>query len=367
MKLRRRARLVCRWELDGFLVGVPREDRWLKVSAEIVDVLRAASDPIDDDELLRYAEPDRRDELAASIQTLREFGLLTTDDGAADRESVGLWERWGSVTHRYHVSARDANYLVGSPERDAVAGEIVAEGGSPAIFKDYPGAPIVGLPRRPKPLDMRLDDAFANRRTHREFTDDPVDIDELSTLLFYGFAPIRFLDGAQFGVQQGRASASAGGRHEVECYVVAHNIRGVAPGLYHYSPRQHALELLSDSVGRAEVRALTYDQAPAYSGALTIFTTAVANRLAWKYRHPRAYRLWLHDAGHYAQTYALACTALGLGPFQTIAFQDSAVERLLGVDPDDEFAVYLLAAGVPAGATAGRPADFRYPPPTVLR
>jgi len=81
----------------------------------------------------------------------------------------------------------------------------------------------------------------------------------------------------------------------------------------------------------------------------------------------------MYDAGHYAQTFALTCTALGLGPFQTIAFADTAVERFLGVDGAQEFAVYLLAAGVPADAettgavTAALPTDFRHPAPAVLR
>jgi nitroreductase len=55
----------------------------------------------------------------------------------------------------------------------------------------------------------------------------------------------------------------------------------------------------------------------------------------------------MYDAGHYGQTFALAATAMGLGPFQTVMFNDSEVEKLLGVDSDEEFAVYLLTAGVP--------------------
>lgn len=223
------------------------------------------------------------------------------------------------------------------------------------------------LPRRPLNLTAPVDDVFAARRTHRRFTGAPVTLDQLGTLLFHSFAPHRFIDGGAFGVQQCRVSASAGGRHEVEAYVVAYDVTGVEPGLYHYSVARHALELLDSDASRARVAELTYGQEASYDGAFTVFTTAVANRLAWKYRHPRAYRLWMYDAGHYGQTFALAATALGLGPFQTVAFVDSEVERFLGVDPDEEFAVYLLAAGVPEGPASLLPADFAFPRPGAVR
>lgn len=75
----------------------------------------------------------------------------------------------------------------------------------------------------------------------------------------------------------------------------------------------------------------------------------------------------MYDAGHYGQTFALAATALGLGPFQTVAFADSEVERFLGVDPDEEFAVYLLSAGVPERPGPLVPTDFAFPPPSEVR
>jgi SagB-type dehydrogenase family enzyme len=277
-----------------------------------------------------------------------------------------LWEYWGITTERFHVDSRDANYLVDSPERRTAAEAIAAEGGAPPIFKEYPGHPIVLLPRRPLPLSATVDDVFAARRTHRVFTADEVGLDQLATILFYTFGPQRFIDAGLFGVQQSRVSSSAGGRHEVECYVVAFQVEGVPSGLYHYAPRQHALELLRSGVSREMIAELSYGQEPSYRGALTCFTTAVAARLAWKYRHPRAYRLWMYDAGHYGQTFALTCTALGLGPFQTVAFKDSEVEQFLGVISDEEFAVYLLAAGVPQAEDLARPPDTRPAPPAIV-
>jgi SagB-type dehydrogenase family enzyme len=365
LKIRRRAQLVCRWSPDGLEVGVPGRRQWVRLSPELRDVLERASDGVGTDELVASFGEEHAAQVGSAVEGLSRLGILVPV-GSQDRVPP-LWERWGAVAERFHIEGRDADYLVDSPRRGVVAEEIVAEGDAPDAFKEYPGSPVVPLPRRPLPLDGTVDDVFAARRTHRLFTEDPVELDQLSTLLFHGFGPHRFLDGGPFGVQQARVSSSAGGRHEVEAYVVVHHVAGVAPGLYHYSAARHVLELLDAEVGRDQIQALTYSQEASYQGAFTIFTTAVANRLAWKYRHPRAYRLWMYDAGHYGQTFALAATALGLGPFQTVAFEDSAVERLLGVDPDEEFAVYLLAAGVPRAPGKLLPADFAHPSPGTLR
>lgn len=368
MKVRRHRHLVCRWTEQGLLVGVPDQPRWVRVTGGVRTLLDATGGWADVDELVaRLGDPDGAH---AAVDGLRGLGLLiddTTGDTGPD-EPAGPWLHWGDVVRRGHVEARDADYLVDSPRRDTTVADIVADGPGPAPYKDYPDAPVLPLPRRPLPLRTAVEDVFAARRTHRTFTGEAVDVDQLATVLFWTFSPQRFIDGGAFGAQQGRASASAGGRHEAECYVVVFDVTGVPPGLYHYSPRLHALELLRADVDRAELAALTYHQEPSYEAAFTCLTTAVADRLAWKYRHPRAYRLWMYDAGHYGQTFALACTALGLGPFQTVAFADTQLERFLGVDGDHEFAVYLLSAGVPApGGPAGLPADFPHPSPAAPR
>ncbi|MEV6236314.1 SagB/ThcOx family dehydrogenase [Lentzea sp. NPDC051838] len=361
MKIRRRENLVCRWSADGLQVGLPGQHRWAKVSPQLFAVLDKAAEWTDADTLAAEFDEELAPQVRKALATMTDLGVLVTED----TETPAMWRHWGDVTERFHVDARDANYLVDSPERAEVAGAIVAEGGSPPIFKDYPGAPLVMLPRKPLPLHTAVDEVFTRRRTHRLFQDAPVSLDQLGTLLFYSFAPQRFISGGPFGPQQARVSASAGGRHEVEAYLVAYDVEGVPPGLYHYSPRLHALELLHTDASRARVAELSYHQEPSYSGAFTVFTTAVADRLAWKYRHPRAYRLWMYDAGHYGQTFDLTCTALGLGPFQTVAFPDTEVEKFLGVDSDQEFVAYLLAAGVPE-ENGALPVDFAHPEPTVI-
>ncbi len=360
MKLMRAPDLVSRWADDGELLGLPGTHAWLRLTPPLRALLEAAEHPAEEADLARADLIDDPDACATAIARLVELAVLVP----ADEGVPPLWERWGSVARRFHTECRDANYLVSGQRRADVADEILASSEEPAAFKTYPDAPVLMLPRLPMRLDRPFDEVLAARRTHRVFTGEPLSLDEFSTLMFYTFAPLRFLGGGAFGAQQGRSSASAGGRHEVEAYVVVHEVEGVPSGLYHYAANRHCLELLDASVGRARLADLVHDQDASLDGAVTIFTTAVANRIAWKYRHPRAYRLWMYDAGHYGQTFALTATALGLGPFQTVAFRDSAVEQLLGVDSDEEFAVYLFGVGVRAPSETGLPAGLAHPEPT---
>lgn len=360
MRVRRRAHLICRWETSGLHIALPGQRRWLIANPDLVSLLYAATDWVDADALATRVGAEHAARARAAIDSLCAAGLLVTEDTSDALPPV--WKHWGTVAQRAHIDARDANYLVDSQRRDEVAARIAADGQPPSPFKTYPDAPALFLPRRPMPLRTPVEDVFAARRTHRRFADAPASIDALATVLYYTFAPQRFLDGGLFGVQQARVSASAGGRHEVECYVAVFAVDAVPPGLYHYAPDRHVLELLDADVDRATIGDLVFEQDASYQGAFTCLTTAVAARLSWKYRHPRAYRLWMYDAGHYAQTFALTCTALGLAPFQTVAFHDSRVEALLGLDPDEEFAVYLLAAGIPEPSPTALPVDHPHAP-----
>ncbi|RLK09892.1 SagB-type dehydrogenase family enzyme [Micromonospora sp. M71_S20] len=364
MRVRRRDQLVCRWDSDALMVALPGQRRWLRVTPDLLNLLQRLDDFTDVDEIAAQFPGEAADAATQAVHKLRDAGILVADTDDAGTPPV--WQHWGPIASRMHTEARDANYLVDSPQRDATATQIAADGAPPAPFKRYPDAPAVHLPRRTLPLRTPVEEVFAARRTHRAFAGTPVGIDALATVLSCTFAPQRFLDGGAFGPQQGRISASAGGRHEVECYVAVYDVTGVPAGLYHYAPEVHRLELLDATVDRERIAALAYEQEPSYQGAFTCLTTTVAARLSWKYRHPRAYRLWMFDAGHYGQTFALTCTALGLAPFQTVAFHDSGVEAMLGVDPDHEFATYLLSAGNPAPDDGTGPTGPGYPPPARL-
>jgi SagB-type dehydrogenase family enzyme len=77
--------------------------------------------------------------------------------------------------------------------------------------------------------------------------------------------------------------------------------------------------------------------------------TAVFPRVQWKYRFARSYRVVLLETGHLCQTFCLVATWLGLAPFCTAAFEDTMIEKDLGVDGIRESALYVAGVGAPLG------------------
>jgi len=66
--------------------------------------------------------------------------------------------------------------------------------------------------------------------------------------------------------------------------------------------------------------------------------------MEWRYGLA-AHKLIALDAGHVCQNLYLACEALGAGACAIAAYDQEAVDRLLGVDGREEFVVYLAPAG----------------------
>lgn len=53
------------------------------------------------------------------------------------------------------------------------------------------------------------------------------------------------------------------------------------------------------------------------------------------------------DAGHIAQNLALSAISIGMGTCQIAAFYDDEINEIIGIDGEEESAVYLSVAGHP--------------------
>ncbi len=189
-------------------------------------------------------------------------------------------------------------------------------------------------------IGISLFTIIRQRRSRREYSDQPLSLEQLSLLLW-----------STQGVQQTdygyslRTVPSAGARHPLETYLVINRVEQLAPGLYHYAPFRHRL------VQRAEDPEMADNLAAACLGqdmfktcGVAFIWTAVIQRSRWKYQQ-RAYRYIYLDAGHVCQNLYLACEALKLGCCAVAAFDDDAVNQLLDVDGKEEFAIYLATVG----------------------
>ena len=72
--------------------------------------------------------------------------------------------------------------------------------------------------------------------------------------------------------------------------------------------------------------------------------TVIPYRTEWRYSFisPKIIAL---DAGHVCQNLYLACEAIGAGTCAIGAYNQAALDALLGVDGIEEFAIYVAPVG----------------------
>jgi SagB-type dehydrogenase family enzyme len=253
------------------------------------------------------------------------------------------WGQWNPAASFFHFSTKDADYEVGSEEGYTVLQQLARSHPKPPPVKRYPSAKRVRLDW-PK-ADSEFPRVLLARRTWRKFSKQPVELAALGTLLGLTWGAQGWVKVPRVGSLVIRTSPSGGALHPIEAYVLARNVCGLRPGLYHYDCAAHRLDLLRRGTNSSQVVKYLAGQWWFGDASFVVFMTAVFERTQWKYDYPRAYRAVLMEAGHLCQTFCLTAAWLGLAPFCTIAFEDSMIEQTLGVDGISESVLYAAGAG----------------------
>ena len=191
-----------------------------------------------------------------------------------------------------------------------------------------------------KPADSALESLIRQRVTCRNWdTSRPVSAQDFAHTLYRTFAARAVSDQPGIEVMK-RAVPSAGGLHPTEAYLLVQNVEGVAPGLYHYHPIDHALEPLGEvAAAQSQTLALRLvaGQRHFMKAHVLVVLASRFRRTFWKYRnHAKAYRAVILDAGHLSQTLYLAAAERGLAAFITAAVNERDIEQLFGLDPMQE-------------------------------
>jgi SagB-type dehydrogenase family enzyme len=311
----------------------------------VLDVFGRARTPAEAARALPGYEPAS---VREGIRRLAALGLLLPDREAPRTSPLTAWKD-NLASAQYHLASRNLRYMAQPDEMDAYLRLRVASRHRPARFKRYRIAPRVAWPRSAAAPGGpgELQRVLRARRTVREFSRQAVSFDDLAAIVRGTWGRVGWFQTRVLGRMAHKTSPSAGALHPIECYVLAWNVRGLRPGLYHYDVGGDELRRLRAGDLRARAVQAASGQRWVGRAAFVCVMTAVFARTLWKYQVESAYRvLWL-DAGHLGQTFSLLATARGLGPFTTAALQESALEALLGLDGVSEFPVYLCGAGVP--------------------
>lgn len=198
-----------------------------------------------------------------------------------------------------------------------------------------PAVAALALPEPSIKSEASLEHCLLKRRSIRSYTNATLSLADISQLLW----------AAQGITAEGylRTAPSAGALYPLEMYLVAGNVAGIAPGVYHYQPSRHELVLVKAGDFRRELARAALGQDCVASGTVTILFAAVYARTSAKYGQ-RATRYVHMEAGHAAQNVCLQATALGLGTVTIGAFVDDEVKRVVAL-PDTHDPIYMLPVG----------------------
>lgn len=176
----------------------------------------------------------------------------------------------------------------------------------PDPFRRFSGCPLASLPLNPDPAPgiAELDMAGISKLL------------ELSMGLsaWKVFGPDRWAL---------RCNPSSGNLHPTEAYIVSSRVSGLADAVYHYAPREHALEQRAN---------LDAEETMSYC---LLGLTSIAWREAWKYGE-RAYRYVQLDVGHALGAVRYAAASLGWR-VSLLSVGDRAIGDLLGLTREIDF------------------------------
>lgn len=239
------------------------------------------------------------------------------------------------------------------PERYAPGPGYMDWANQPDPFRRFSGARMVELPLVPNDGTPPYDSLFHSKETPPR----PLTVENLGLFLelSLGLTAWKEFQGARWAL---RSNPSSGNLHPTEGYVVLPPLASLSDcaGVYHYAPREHALEQRC-VLGKAAWSTLA---AGLPASAFLIGLTSVHWREAWKYGE-RAYRYCQHDAGHALGALCFAAAALGWRVALLSALSDTEVAGLLGVDRTTDFTGVepehpdLIATVVTDTATAIQP------------
>jgi len=134
---------------------------------------------------------------------------------------------------------------------------------------------IIKLPEPAYTSEVSIEKALLNRRSVRDYTDEPLSLEEVSQLLW---AAQGITDPRGF-----RTAPSAGALYPLEVYLVAGKVNGLPAGIYKYQPQGHAVVKIVDGDKRAEISGAALGQASLKNGAAIMVLCAVYERTAKKY------------------------------------------------------------------------------------
>jgi SagB-type dehydrogenase family enzyme len=193
---------------------------------------------------------------------------------------------------------------------------------------------IVALPVPPRKGTVSVEEAIWRRRSIRDFTEERLSTETLSTLLW----------SAQGITDEGmelRAAPSAGATYPLELYCVT------AEYVTRYLPGRHCLEVMKRVDVRSQLAGAALYQSWVEQAPAVFVFVADPPRTAVRYGERAA--LYIHiEVGCASENLMLQAAAMGLGSVPVGAFEEDEVAEVLDL-PKGWIPYLIVPVGVPAG------------------
>jgi SagB-type dehydrogenase family enzyme len=194
----------------------------------------------------------------------------------------------------------------------------------------------------------------------------PISVDQLGELLYRAARVRLFMQpDPEHDVpyeSTDRPYPSGGASYELELYLAVNVCDGLESGLYHYDPKEHRLERLSERTPLVEelLRDAWLSAAQYAIPQVLLSFAARFQRLGWKY-DSMAYAATLKNVGVLYQTLYLISTEMGLAPCALGSGNADLLARAIGSDYRIESSVGELMLG--SRPPGWRPVPFTKVPP----
>lgn len=196
---------------------------------------------------------------------------------------------------------------------------------------------LYSLPKTVAGDDNPLNPILQQRRTHREFANQSITLEQAAQLL-WAAQGITSREGY-------RTAPSAGALYPLELHLLAGQVEDLPAGSYRYDPARHLLQREKSGDMRQAVVAIALQQEWMAEAPAMVVISAVDARTRKKYGN-RGARYVLMEVGHAAQNLLLQAVALDLAGATVGAFEDKRLHELLGLG-DEEHPLIILPVGHP--------------------
>lgn len=197
----------------------------------------------------------------------------------------------------------------------------------------------IPLPEPRYESTISVEEALKGRRSIRDFSGEPLGIEEVSQLLWAGQGVT--------SEDAKRTVPSAGATYPIELYIIALNVEGFNRGIYCYSPSEHSLVRIKEGDFREGLLDATGNQPRFGKAPVSIIIAGNFEKPRKKFRGvpEDLAKTWVYtEAGNASQNMYLQSESLELGMVLMGGFDGGKLSSLLEL-PSDETSLYIIPVG----------------------